>query len=130
MFRRFKSKRGLSPVITTIFLIGIIIAAIGVSLGIIFPSVQELNDQMDLETNSSNLFVLDENFRDMMLNGHTSKLYYTMDLGGTGFLMGDLTSATDIELKYRTVNPANQQVIEDVTLSGSPQNPSIFNGGL
>ena len=63
-------------------------AAIGVSLGIIFPNVENLNDQIDLEINSSNLIAIDENFRDMMLNGYTSKLLYSFDLGASSFLFG------------------------------------------
>ncbi|MCE7737642.1 MAG: hypothetical protein GPJ54_22315 [Candidatus Heimdallarchaeota archaeon] len=103
-----KSRRGLSPVITSIFLMAMIITGIGISLGIIFPNLEDLNDQLDLETNSSNLIIIDANFREMMLNGFTSKLLYTLDLGSTSFLFGDISSTTSIQMRYREVNPQGQ----------------------
>jgi flagellin-like protein len=127
MFRRMKSRRGLSPVITTIFLMAIIIAAIGVSLGIILPSVQNLNDQLDLETNASNLMVIDENFRDMMLNGYTTKLFYTMDLGASGFFMGDISSTTSIQLRVQEVDPATSTVTADYRMTELPGSPTFIN---
>ncbi len=126
MFGRLKSRRAVSPVITTVFLMGIIMAAIGVSLGIIWPNMNSLNDQLDLETNSSNLIVLDENFREMMLNGYTNKLFYTMDLGSSGFFMGDNSSTTTIQLKYRDTTPQGQ-IVEDKSITGSAQSPAQFN---
>lgn len=126
MFSRLKSKRAVSPVITTVFLMGIIMAAIGVSLGIIYPSMNSLNDQLDLETNSSNLLVLDENFREMMLNGYTNKLFYTMDLGSSGYFMGDNSSTSNIQLRYKTTNPQGQ-IVEDRPINWSAESPSDFN---
>ncbi|OLS25428.1 MAG: hypothetical protein HeimC2_18840 [Candidatus Heimdallarchaeota archaeon LC_2] len=128
MFARLKSRRALSPVITTIFLMGIIVAAIGVTLGIILPNMDKLNDQLDLETNSSNLIVLDENFREMMLNGYTNKLFYTMDLGASGFLMGDISSTSIIKLMYKDTDPQGNIVDVGSLNRWAPQGiPTQFN---
>ena len=127
MFRRMKSRRGISPVITTIFLMAIIISAIGVTMGIIIPNLEDLDDQLDLETNSSNLLVLDENFRDMMLNGYSSKLFYTLDLGSTSYLLGDISSATTIQMKFLRVLQSNPTTTIDNLIPSSPQNPTLFN---
>lgn len=116
MFRPRKSRRGLSPVITSIFLMAMLITGIGISLGIIFPNLEDLNDQLDLETNSSNLIVIDANFREMMLNGFTSKLFYTLDLGSTSFLFGDIASTTTIQMKYETSLPNGDPILPDVLL--------------
>ena len=126
MFGRLKSRRAVSPIITSIFLMGIIVAAIGVSMGIIIPNMDKLNDQLDLETNSSNLLVLDENFREMMLNGYTNKLFYSMDLGGTGFFMGDITSTSVIQLRLRETEP-DGTIVDDRPITGSPEAPAQYN---
>jgi hypothetical protein len=105
----------------------IILAAIGVSLGIIFPAVQDLNDQLDLETNSSNLLVIDENFRDMMLNGYTSKLFYTMDLGDSGFFMGDISSTTNLRLKVREFDITDGSIADDYQIPAGPGSPTFIN---
>ena len=95
----------------------------------IISDYDTLNDQLDLETNSSNLLVLDENFREMMLNGYTNKLFYSMDLGASGFFMGDNSSTSIIQLRLRETNPMGQMVADSAlpVLQKVPRNSTIHN---
>jgi len=117
--RLARSKRALSPVVTTVFLFGIMVAGIGISLGIIFPSVQQLNEQIDLEIASVSLINLDEDLQALMLSGAEGRITKQLNLGESGVLIADNISTSIIILG--TINSLNSFTVL------SSASPSLIN---
>lgn len=68
-------RRGVSPVIATVFLIGLFVAAIGAVLTIIYPNLQTIDDQIQINSTSSHLQTLDDGLRALLVQSSgTEKL--------------------------------------------------------
>ncbi|MHA2251875.1 MAG: hypothetical protein ACXAD7_16040 [Candidatus Kariarchaeaceae archaeon] len=93
-----RSKRALSPVVSALFLFGVILGAIAVSLGIIYPQLDELNETVNLETAATSLLTLDQDMKNLILSGGTGSIVTTLDLGDSGLLIGDETSSIVLNL--------------------------------
>ena len=89
MSRLTRYKRAISPVVTTLFLFGVILGAIAVTLGIVYPQLQQLNDQMLLESAGSSLNSLDANIQSLILNGEDSSFFTEIKMGTSGLLKYD-----------------------------------------
>jgi flagellin-like protein len=61
-----KYRRGVSPIIGTVFLIAIFVTAIGVSLGFVYPYLLQIEDQSEVTRIATNLEVIDENIRKLL----------------------------------------------------------------
>ncbi len=93
-----KYKKGVSPIVTTLFIMAIIIAAISVSLGMIYPSLEELNESIELDANGSSLLSLDQELKTLMLSGGEAKIFKKIDTIGSGLIIGDDQSIKAINL--------------------------------
>lgn len=91
--RLIRSKRALSPVVSTIFLFAVIFGAIAVSLGIIYPQVRQLNDNLELENASNSLVLLDKDIKNLIESGTGTIVSQTVDIGKTGALFNDPLSS-------------------------------------
>ena len=88
-------RRAISPVIATVFLMGIIVATIGAVLTIIYPNLQTIDDQIAINQTSSYLETLDDAVRSLVIQAEgTDKLVNLRSNGGT--IMGDKVSTMTI----------------------------------
>jgi len=67
----------------------VILGAIAVTLGIVYPQLQQLNDQMLLESAGSSLNSLDANIQSLILNGEDSSFFTEIKMGTSGLLKYD-----------------------------------------
>lgn len=95
-----RSKKAVSPIIEVLFLMAIIFGAIAFSLTIIYPDLQTMNEQLDLEGNGSNILILDQSLRSLMLSGQAGTVYQSMDIGDGSAIYGDQQSLTQITMFY------------------------------
>jgi hypothetical protein len=92
----FRSKRGLSPVVSALFLFVIIFVAIAVSLGIIYPNLDQLDETISLETAAASFLSIDSDLKEMMLSGGKGKTTKLIDIGLSGLLIGDNSSKSSL----------------------------------
>ncbi len=105
-----KSNRAVSPAVSAIFLIAIMLAAISISLGFIYPQVQTVNDKINASTSGSSFINMDKTIKSLIINGENSKTFMTMDIGSEAFLTRDNTSISDIYMLYKIDNNPFQSI--------------------
>ena len=105
-----KYKRAISPVVTTLFLMAVILGAIAASLAIIFPAVNRLDDQILLETSGSSLGTLDESIQKLILNGVDSEIYSEVKTGTTGAMLYDNRMFSTVQLLQTNTVKYNSQI--------------------
>lgn len=99
MLSKFRKwKKAISPIVSVLFLFGIILGAIAISLGIIYPQIQELNDNTELETSATSMLNLDTEIKTLITNGANSKVLFTVSTGTTGFFFIDTQSSINLTL--------------------------------
>lgn len=107
--RHFRSNRALSPAVSAVFLMGIILAAIGIALGIIYPQVGELNDDIGRINAGTAMISIDKDIKNLIINGEGGKISKSIEIGISGVLNVDLVSYSTISLNYlqNGLNPTN-----------------------
>ncbi len=93
------SNRGLSPIVSAIFLIGIMVAAIAASFAIIVPNLQKVEDGNVLGQAQTALTNLDKALQQMISSGKDSQLNYQFYYKN-GLLIGDNSSFYNLTLSY------------------------------
>ncbi|MDH5403528.1 MAG: hypothetical protein OEY49_13620, partial [Candidatus Heimdallarchaeota archaeon] len=102
--RRYK--RCVSPVVTMLFLFVVLLVGISISLTIIYPQTQELNDQMELSTAGTSLLNLDNAIKEMIINGVDSQTIKGIYTGSFGTFALDQTSQMQFVM-YNGIIPIN-----------------------
>ncbi|MCH8907813.1 MAG: hypothetical protein IH840_12050 [Candidatus Heimdallarchaeota archaeon] len=121
----WSSRKALSPVLTTMFLMAVILSSIAVALSIIRPALEELNDQIDLDSNSSNFLTLDTNIKGLILSTIGGRVIQSMNLGDGGILFGDIYSRSQITIGTID-NDGNFSVLGGVDQFNLTQYPLII----
>ncbi|MCY3411693.1 MAG: hypothetical protein INQ03_08690 [Candidatus Heimdallarchaeota archaeon] len=93
-----RSRRALSPVLSAVFLMALFIAAIGVAIGIIYPQVNELDDNINMINAGSALNSLDDEIKRLISSGEGSSITKNIEIGSTGVLIGDSSAFSTIYL--------------------------------
>jgi len=131
-----RHRRAVSPIVTTLFLFAVILGAISVSLGIIYPSVNRLDDQIQLETSGSALQTLDTNIQNLIINGVDSQINSKVKVGIGGALRYNNQIFSAITLldggvnrMSTTINQSRLQISQPVKTDWLAQGKSqYFNG--
>ncbi len=95
----------MSPVVTTLFLFGVILGAIAATLGIVYPQLRSLNDQIQLETAGSSMQSLDANIQSLILNGEGSSFFSEVKMGAAGLFNYDNQIFATLEMIQTNNNP-------------------------
>lgn len=124
ILRLVRRKRGVSPVVAVLFLFAVIIGAIAVSLGIVYPNLQSLNDQINLESTANSFIALNEELISAVQNGGASTISITLENGQRGGLLSiDQVSYSNVSLSapngtsspsYFLLNHSRIQFIQEV----------------
>lgn len=121
-FRLLRSKRALSPVVAAMFLMAIILAAIALTLGIIYPMVNELNDNIELANAGTSIQSLHDDVKTLISNGEGGIITRPLEIGSTGYIASDLNSNSKLFFMY-TINGVNPQILN---IFSEPQNRFII----
>ncbi len=99
-----KYKRAVSPVVSTMFLMGVILMGIAITLGFIYPELNKLSDNVEIGSISSSFISIDNDIKSLIQSGENAKVFKTLDLGTNAFLTADTSPFSTILFLYQVDN--------------------------
>ncbi len=99
----WKSKKSLSPIVSALFLMGIMITAIAATVALIYPYLQRIDEQETLGTISTSFSNLDNTLQQLMEQGGGATSSFPLNMKNAA-LFADNTSTMQLTFTYSSTS--------------------------